>query len=114
MLASIEDTYKKYFPGNAFEYFFLKDRYNRQYNDDMRFGKIISIFTGLAIIVACLGLIGLSSYTATQRTKEIGIREVLGASIVHIVSLLSVDLVRLVAVAAALSIPIAIDTLKQE
>ncbi|MBT1686925.1 ABC transporter permease [Dawidia soli] len=107
VLASIEGIYKKYFPGNSFEYFFLKDRYNRQYTDDMRFGQIIGIFTGLAIIVACLGLIGLSSYTAMQRTKEIGIRKVLGASVVHIVSLLSADFVRLVLVAAVLSIPIA-------
>jgi putative ABC transport system permease protein len=107
VLASVEGVYKKYFPGNAFEYFFLKDRYNHQYRDDMRFGQIIGIFTGLAIIVACLGLIGLSSYTAMQRTKEIGIRKVLGASVVHIVSLLSVDFVRLVLVAAVLSIPIA-------
>ncbi|MBT1708596.1 ABC transporter permease [Fulvivirgaceae bacterium PWU5] len=107
ILASIENTYKKYFPGNAFEYFFLKDRYNRQYHDDMRFGKIVSIFTGLAIIVACLGLIGLSSYTAVQRTKEIGIRKILGASVVNIVSLLSADFVRLVLIASLLSIPIA-------
>jgi putative ABC transport system permease protein len=68
---------------------------------------VISIFTGLAIIVSCLGLVGLSSYTAVQRTKEIGIRKVLGASIVSIVSLLSVDFVKLVFIAAIISLPIA-------
>ena len=106
-IASIEATYKKFFPGNSFEYTFLEDSYKSQYKDDNRFGKVISIFTGLAIIVSCLGLIGLSSYTAVQRTKEIGIRKVLGASITSIVSLLSLDFVKLVFIAAILSLPIA-------
>jgi putative ABC transport system permease protein len=106
-LAGIEQTYKKFFPGNAFEYLFLEDRYERQYNDDTRFGKVISIFTLLAIVVSCLGLIGLSSYTAVQRTKEIGIRKVLGASLINIVSILSVDFLRLVLIATFLSLPIA-------
>jgi putative ABC transport system permease protein len=107
LLASVETTYKKFFAGNSFEYFYLEDRYNNQYNDDTRFGKVVSIFTGLAIIVACLGLIGLSSYTAIMRTKEIGIRKVLGASVASIVSILSVDFVRLVVIASILSLPIA-------
>jgi putative ABC transport system permease protein len=107
LLASVEATYKKFFAGNSFEYFYLEDRYNNQYNDDTRFGKVVSIFTGLAIIVACLGLIGLSSYTAIMRTKEIGIRKVLGASVTSIVSILSVDFVRLVVIASILSLPIA-------
>jgi putative ABC transport system permease protein len=106
-LAAIEAVYKKFFPGNSFEYSFLEDSYKRQYNDDTRFGKVVSIFTVLAIIVSCLGLIGLSSYTAMQRTKEIGIRKVLGASMVNIVSILSVDFVRLVLIASILSLPIA-------
>jgi len=107
LLASVESTYKKFFAGNSFEYFYLEDRYNRQYNDDTRFGKVVSIFTVLAIIVACLGLIGLSSYTAIMRTKEIGIRKALGASVMNIVSILSVDFVRLVIIACVLSLPIA-------
>jgi len=106
-LADIEAVYKKFFPGNSFEYSFLEDSYKRQYNDDTRFGKVVSIFTVLAIIVSCLGLIGLSSYTAMQRTKEIGIRKVLGASMVNIVSILSVDFVRLVFIASILSLPVA-------
>jgi putative ABC transport system permease protein len=106
-IAGAETAFKKFFPGNAFEYFFLEDRYNNQYKDDNRFGNIISIFTVLAIIISCLGLIGLSSYTAVQRTKEIGIRKVLGASLVSIVTLLSVDFIRLVLLATVLSLPIA-------
>jgi putative ABC transport system permease protein len=107
VIASIENVYKQFFPGNSFIYEFLRDRYNYQFRDDTRFGKVISIFTILAIIVSCLGLIGLSSYTAIQRTKEIGIRKVLGASIVNIVSLLSLDFVKLIALAGLLSLPIA-------
>ncbi|HEY9045877.1 MAG TPA: ABC transporter permease [Ohtaekwangia sp.] len=107
VIAEIENVYKTYFPGNSFQYTFLEDTYKRQYNDDNRFGKVISIFTVLAIIISCLGLIGLSSYTAVQRTKEIGVRKVLGASIYSIVSLLSADFMRLVVIAALLSLPIA-------
>jgi putative ABC transport system permease protein len=107
VIADVEKAFKQSFPDNAFEYFFLEDLYKRQYNDDNRFGSVISIFTVLAIIISCLGLIGLSSYTAVQRTKEIGIRKVLGASLFSIVSLLSVDFIKLVLMAALLSLPIA-------
>ncbi len=107
VIAGVEQVYKKFFPGNSFEYFSLEDRYNDQYKDDTRFGTIVSIFTILAIIVACLGLIGLSSYTAVLRTKEIGIRKVLGASVTHLVSILSVDFVKLVLAASILALPIA-------
>jgi putative ABC transport system permease protein len=107
VIAQVETIFKKFFPGNAFEYFFMEDRYNNQYRDDNRFGVIISIFTVLAIIISCLGLIGLSSYTAIQRTKEIGIRKVLGASLISIVSLLSKDFIKLVLFAALLSLPVA-------
>ena len=106
-IASIEETYKKFFPGNSFEYSLLEDNYKRQYNDDVRFGKVISIFTFLVIIVSCLGLVGLASFTAAQRTKEIGIRKVLGASTVNVVRILSYDFVRLVLIAAVISLPIA-------
>src|SRR6478736_6336976 len=71
---AIGEVYKKFFPGNLFEYFFLDQSYQRQYNDETRFQKVISIFTALAIVVSCLGLIGLSSYMAIQRTKEISVR----------------------------------------
>ncbi len=106
-IAQVESTFKKFFPDNAFEYVFLEDSYKRQYDDDNRFGTIISVFTVLAIIISCLGLIGLSSYTAIQRTKEIGIRKVLGASLASIVTLLSIDFIKLVFLATLLSLPIA-------
>jgi putative ABC transport system permease protein len=107
LIAEVEKTFKEYFPGNAFQYSFLSDSYNRQYKDDNRFGKVISIFTGLGIIIACLGLIGLSSYTAAQRTKEIGIRKTLGATTASIITLLGIDFVRLVLMATVIALPIA-------
>lgn len=106
IIAEVETAFRKSFPDNAFEYFFLEDSYKRQYNDDNRFGSVIRIFTVLAVIISCLGLIGLSSYTAVQRTKEIGIRKVLGASLVNIVTLLSSDFIKLVLLATTLSLPI--------
>lgn len=106
-ITSIEATFKKFFPGNSFQYTFLEERFNNQYRDDNRFSTIVSIFTVLAIIISCLGLIGLSSYTALQRTKEIGVRKVLGASVVSIVSLLSIDFLKLILIAALLALPLA-------
>ncbi len=111
-LAEIEGIYHKFFAGNPFEYFFLEDDFRKQYRDDTRFEKIVSIFTVLAIIISCMGLIGLSSYTAIQRTKEIGIRKVLGASLVNIVSLLSVDFLKLIVLATILSLPVSYFALK--
>jgi putative ABC transport system permease protein len=107
LIADMERIYKKFFPNNVFEYTFLEETYKAQYNDEDRFAKITSIFTILAIIISCLGLIGLSSYTAVQRTKEIGIRKVLGASLMSIVSLLSTDFMKLVITAIILSLPLA-------
>jgi putative ABC transport system permease protein len=104
---AVEKVYHQFFPDDGFVFSYLEDSYMRQYDDDNRFGRVVSIFTGLAIIISCLGLIGLSSYTAVQRTKEIGIRKVLGASLFNIVSILSIDFIRLVLVATLLSLPIA-------
>ncbi|MBA4054518.1 MAG: ABC transporter permease, partial [Marivirga sp.] len=103
----IENVFNKFFPDNVFQYTFLEDQFKSQYRDDNRFGQVVSIFAVLAIIISCLGLIGLSSYTAVQRTKEIGIRKVLGASLVSIVSMLSADFIKLVLIASILSLPIA-------
>jgi putative ABC transport system permease protein len=107
IIADVEKTFTKFFPDNAFDYSFLEDNYKRQYRDDNRFGKVISVFTILAIIISCLGLVGLSSYTAVQRTKEIGIRKVLGATLFSIVTLLSADFMKLVLLATLLALPIA-------
>ena len=107
LIAEAEKVFKKFFADNAFSYVFLEDTYKAQYNDEKRFATVIMIFTVLAIIISCLGLIGLSSYTAVQRTKEIGIRKVLGASLASIVALLSADFMKLVVLAVVLALPIA-------
>jgi putative ABC transport system permease protein len=105
-LASIESTYKGIFAGTPFEYFFLNEYFNNQYQADQRFGKVFSLFTILAIFVACLGLLGLSTFLSRLRIKEIGIRKVLGASIYSILVLFSKDFVKLVCLASVIAIPI--------
>lgn len=105
-LASIENVYRTIFPGNAFKYFFLDEYFNQQYQSDQRFGKVFSLFTGLAIFVACLGLLGLSSFVIRVRTREIGIRKVLGASVFSLLALFSKDFVRLVIVASFIALPV--------
>ena len=88
-LAAVEKTWKSYFPGSPFQSFFLDDFYNAQYKADQQFNTILWSFTILAIIVACLGLLGLSAFTLSKKSKEISIRKVLGASAGQIVSLVT-------------------------
>jgi putative ABC transport system permease protein len=104
-LSNFEETWKAMFPGNPFVHYFLDDRYNEQYKADQQFGKVFGIFSTLAIFIACLGLFGLSSLTALQRTKEIGVRKVMGASVSSILGLVSKDYVILMLAAIILSIP---------
>lgn len=106
-IAELEKTWSQIAPHRPFLYSFLDESFNRQYQADLRFGQIFSVFAGLAIFIACLGLLGLTAYTAQQRTKEIGIRKVLGASVVSIVSLLSKDFIKLILIAAFIAIPVA-------
>lgn len=106
-MAKFEGHWKTLFPGNPFIHFFLNDHYNQQYQADQQFGKIFGIFSLLAIFIACLGLFGLSSLTAIQRTKEIGVRKVMGASIPGIISLMSRDYLILLFVSIVFSIPVA-------
>ncbi len=94
-------------PQRPFLYSFLDDSFNRQYEADVRFRGLFSLFSGLAILIACLGLLGLATYTAQQRTKEIGVRKVLGASVSSIVQLLSKDFLKLVCVAMVIATPLA-------
>lgn len=112
-LAQIEDIYKKLFPGNPFNYFFLDNYFNAQYKAEEQFGKVFTIASGLAIFIACLGLFGLSAFMVRQRTKEIGIRKVLGASIQNILLLLSKDYIKLVCVAGIIALPLAYFSLHQ-
>jgi putative ABC transport system permease protein len=105
-LGAIEGAYKNVFAGYPFEYFFLNEYFDRQYQSDQRFGKVFSTFTILAIFIACLGLLGLSSFVIRMRTKEIGIRKVLGASPYSLVTLFSRDFVRLVLLASVIAGPV--------
>ncbi len=105
-IASIESMYNKAFPGNPFEYFFLDEFFNQQYQSDQRLGNVFGLFAVLAIMVASLGLLGLSSFVIKLRTKEIGIRKVLGASASGILMLISKDFVKLVCIASAIAVPI--------
>ncbi len=105
-VASIEKTWRKYFTSDPFNYFFLDDSFNHQYKSDEMFGSIFTIFSMLAILIACFGLSGLSSYNVLQRRKEIGVRKVLGASIAQLLILLSKDFLRLVTIAFLIAIPL--------
>jgi putative ABC transport system permease protein len=105
-IASIRDSYNKVAPVYPFDYSFLDQKFDELYKADIRQQTILSIFAGLAIFVACLGLFGLASFTAAKRTKEIGVRKVLGSSTHGIVLLLSKDLLKPVLIATCIAIPI--------
>jgi putative ABC transport system permease protein len=105
-IAALKSNWKTFFPGDQFDYFFLNQHFNEQYHADKQFGQVFATFTGIGIFVACLGLFGLVSYTIVQRTKEIGIRKVLGASVNGILKLLYKDFARLVVVAFVVSAPL--------
>jgi putative ABC transport system permease protein len=102
----VQDVWTKVFPGNPFSYFFLDDYFNKQYANEQKFGKLFTSFSILAIILSCLGLFGLSAYTASQRVKEIGIRKVLGATVVDITSMLSLDFLKLVGISVVIATPV--------
>ncbi|MCR8559780.1 ABC transporter permease [Mucilaginibacter sp. BJC16-A38] len=105
-IAALKANWKEFFPGDQFDYFFLDQHFNEQYHADKQFGQVFAAFTGIGIFVACLGLFGLVSYTIVQRTKEIGIRKVLGSSVNGILQLLYKDFAKLVVVAFLVSAPL--------
>lgn len=107
LVQQAEAQYKEMFPGNPFEYFFLDAFFNEQYKADQNFGRVFRVFSLLAILVACLGLYGLASFIAVQRTKEIGVRKVLGASVAQILLLLAKDFVKLILIATVIAWPLA-------
>jgi len=106
-IASIEKEWKKMVPNRPFSYFFLDEFFGRQYATEERFGKLFVNFAIIAIFISCLGLLGLASYSTTQRTKEIGIRKVLGASVQGIINLISKEFVMLVIISFFIATPIA-------
>ena len=107
LLSTIENKYKAAAPGMPFKYEFLDEAFENMYRQERRVGTVALAFALLAIIIACLGLFGLATYIAEQRTKEIGIRKVLGASVTNIVKMLSTDFVKLVMLAFVIATPIA-------
>jgi putative ABC transport system permease protein len=107
VIKKIESKWRDFVPEQPFKYEFLDNNLNQGYAEEQRSGKMFSVFSGLAIIIACVGLFGLSAYTASLRTKEIGIRKVMGASVTGVLILLSKDFTKLVLIAFVLASPLA-------
>ncbi|MET7254362.1 ABC transporter permease [Dyadobacter fermentans] len=106
-LPAIENVFRKLVPAAPFEYKFASQEYDAKFRTEERIGKLAGFFAALAVLISCLGLFGLASFTAEQRTKEIGIRKVLGASVAALWGMLSKDFVSLVAVASVIAVPLA-------
>jgi putative ABC transport system permease protein len=104
-IATIENIYKQNYPNSPFSFFFLDSEYDKQFKADERFRDVFSVLTVVAIIIACLGLFGLASFTVAKRTKEIGVRKVIGASTFDIMVLLTSDFVKTVSIALLIGIP---------
>lgn len=102
----MESVFKKYNPNAPFQYSFVDEVYARKYANEERIGTLAAFFAVLAIFISCLGLFGLASFVAEQRTKEIGIRKVLGASVTNLWRMLSREFVILVIISCSISIPI--------
>lgn len=105
-VAIIERVFKEHFPDIPFEYEFVDDQYGEKFASEERIGTLSGIFTALAILISCLGLFGLTSFVAEQRTKEIGVRKVLGASVFNVWNMLSKDFLKLVTISCFIAIPI--------
>jgi putative ABC transport system permease protein len=105
-LSEMKKIYDTFWPKAPFDYYFLNDSYDRQYENEDKFSNVFTLFAVFAIIVACLGLFGLSSFSAEQRTREIGIRKVFGANVSSIVYLLSREYLLLIGIANAIAAPI--------
>lgn len=106
-LSAIEPVFRTFNPAQPFEYHFADEAYNRKFGNEERIGKLAGFFAALAIFISCLGLFGMASFMAEQRTKEIGIRKVLGASVLNVWRLLSKDFVALVILSLFIATPIA-------
>ncbi len=102
----VEEKFREIMPNSAFEYFFLDDFFDYQYQAEQRFGKVCGVIAGLAIFVACLGILGLSAITLAQRTKEIGMRRILGASSKTIMVLVTKDFIKILTIAHLMSLPL--------
>ncbi len=105
-VAMIETKWDEYSAGEPIDYTFLDEDFDQLFRQEQRLGSVFTAFTIIAIIIACLGLLGLSAYMAEQRTKEIGVRKVLGASVTSILALLSTEFIKLISIAFVLAIPL--------
>ncbi len=105
-VAIIERVFKDHFPNIPFQYDFVDEQYGAKFASEERIGKLSAIFTSLAILISCLGLFGLTSFVAEQRTKEIGVRKVLGASVFNVWNMLSKDFFRLVIISCFIAVPV--------
>jgi len=105
-IKAIKSIWDRHFPDDPYSYFFLDEFFSRQYVENQHFGEVFGLFAVLAIVIACFGLLGLSAYNVLQRTKEIGIRKVLGASVLNLLFLLTKDFLMLVVVAIVIAIPV--------
>ena len=112
-IAAAETQWKKYNAGFPFSYVFLDDTFDKLYRSEERTGSLFNAFAAIAIVISCLGLFGLAAYTAQVRTREIGVRKVLGASVGGIVQLLAADFVKLVLIAIVIAVPVAWYTMDQ-
>ena len=106
VVKEVRRSWNKFFPDYPFNSFFLNEYFERQYQHDQKLSGLLSFFSGLAIVIACMGLFGLTSYAIVQRTKEIGIRKVLGATLLNVVGLFTRDFVKLILIANAIAIPL--------
>ncbi|MBD1385407.1 ABC transporter permease [Mucilaginibacter rigui] len=104
---TLSKLWTDFFPDSSFDYFFLDDFYAKQYEQDIHFGQVFMLFSSMAIIIACLGLFGLTAYSTARRKKEIGVRKVLGASAQSIIQLLTNDLLKLILAASIVALPVA-------
>jgi putative ABC transport system permease protein len=105
-IETIRENWERFFPGNPYDYFFLSDQYDKQYHAEKQFRTIFELFAFLAIIIACLGLFGLSWFIIIQRTKEIGIRKVNGATAMNVLRLISADFFKLVLLGIIIAAPV--------
>ena len=106
-IPKIESVFKKLVPSASFDYKFVDEQYQEKFSHELRIGKLATVFATLAILISCLGLFGLAAFVAEQRTKEIGVRKILGASVFNLWKMLSKDFVLLVIISVVISIPIA-------
>jgi putative ABC transport system permease protein len=107
-ISRVDATWNSYFPESSFDWFFLDGLYNQQYQQELQFGQVFIFFSSLAILIACMGLFGLTAYSTSRRIKEIGVRKVLGAPVSNIISLLTFDAVKVVLLAGLLTLPLSV------